>query len=206
MIWSQNWQSSSLNLVSRWTQSPKVWAHLLLWLNPTPVFLLLHREPFPTRVLGCALHFSVTVFPKSPSPCVEGWMEAEMSTVVTLCPSFFLCFLVTLLVVPYLFLSILCLPCSGLQICRRPTHLSAQYLASLNMKISEGWRRGEAGEESVLLNAMVCCDSQWRRSFGATSNCSVWTWISVHLESPVMGPIPSLQSSPHFSCPLHLGR
>lgn len=206
MIWSQNWQSSSLNLVSRWTQSPKVWARLLLWLNPTPVFLLLHREPFLTRVLGCALHFSVTIFPKSPSLCVEGWMETEMSTVVTLCPCFFLCFLVILLVVPYLFLSILCFPCSGLQICRRPTHLSAQYLVSLSMKISEGWRRGEAGEESVLLNVMVCCDSQWRRSFGATSKCSVWTWISVHLESPVMGPIPSLQSSPHFSCPLHLGR
>lgn len=206
MIWSQNWQSSSLNLVSRWTQSPKVWARLLLWLNPTPVFLLLHREPFPMRVLGCALHFSVTIFPKSPSPSVEGWMETEMSMVVTLCSCLFLCFLVILLVVPYLFLSILCFPCSGLQICRRPTHLSAQYLVSLSMIISEGWRRGEAGEESVLLNVMVCCDSQWRRSFRATSKCSVWTWISVHLESPVMGPIPSLQSCPHFSCPLHLGR
>ena len=144
MIWPQNWQSSSLNLISRWTQSPKVWARLLLWLNPTPVFLPLHWEPFPTRVLGCALHFSVTIFPKPPLPCVEGWMETEMSTVVTLCPSFFLCFLVILLVVPYLFLSILCFPCSGLQICMRPTYLSAQFFVSLSMKISEGWRRGEA--------------------------------------------------------------
>lgn len=88
MIWSQNWQSSSLNLVSRWTQSPKVlvWACLLLWLNPIPVFLLLH---FPTRVLGCALHFSVNIFPKSSLLCVEGWMETEMSIVVTLRPCFF---------------------------------------------------------------------------------------------------------------------
>lgn len=205
MIWSQNWQSSSLNLVSRWTQSPKVlvWACLLLWLNPIPVFLLLH---FPTRVLGCALHFSVNIFPKSSLLCVEGWMETEMSMVVTLRPCFFLCFLAVLLVVPYLFLAILCFPCSGLQICRRLTHLSAQYLVSLSIKISEERRRGEVGEESVLLNVMDCCDSQWRRSFGATSKCSVWLWISVHLESPVMGPIPSLQSSLLFSCPWHLGR
>lgn len=149
MIWPQNWQSSSLNLVSRWTQSPKVWARLLLWLNPTPVFLLLHREPFPTRVLGCALHFSVTIFPKSPSPCVEGWMETEMSTAVTLYPSFFLCFLVILLVVPYLFLSILSFPCSGLQICMRPTHLSAQFFVSLreyeNLRRMEE-RRGGRGK------------------------------------------------------------
>ena len=128
--------------------------------RPAFVFLLLHQEPFPTRVLGCALHFSVTEFPKSPSPCMEGWMETEMSMVVTLRPCFFFCFLVILLVVPYLFLSILCFPCSGLQICRRPTHLSAQYLVSLSMKFSEEWRRGEVGEESVLLNVMVCCDSQ----------------------------------------------
>ena len=83
-----------------------------------------------------------------------------MSTAVTLCPSFFLCFLVILLVVPYLFLSILSFPCSGLQICMRPTHLSAQFFVSLSMKISEGWRKGEVGEESVLLNAMVYCDGQ----------------------------------------------
>lgn len=149
----------------------------------------------PLAFLDVSCIYQLPWFPMSPLP-LHGRMDGVWDEHgCHLVPLFFLWFLVILWVTPYLFLFILCFLCSRLQICRRH---SAQYLASLGMEISERWGKGEVEEESVCFQSVVIV---YGRSSGATYKCPVWTWISVDLASPVMEPIPSLQSSLHFPVP-----